>query len=241
MRLLLAEDEPGLVRALSTILEHSGYEVDAVTDGLSTFEHLRRVAYDAAILDIMMPGIDGIEVLRRARALGNAVPIIMLTAKGEVDDKVQGLDAGANDYLTKPFAAKELLARIRALTRAASALDANTLAVGSLRLDVPSCVLSGPAGSAHLPPREFQLMRHLMERPGERVPTERLLIEVWGEEAPEDASVVWVYISYLRKKLGAVGANVRIAAARGQGYALEIEGGPDAGAPAGADDARGRA
>lgn len=221
MRLLLAEDEPGLARALSTILEHSGYEVEAVGDGLSAFEHLKRVSYDAAILDIMMPGIDGIEVLRRTRALGNTVPIIMLTAKGEVEDKVAGLDAGANDYLAKPFAAKELLARLRVMTRSAAAVDASTLAAGDLRLDIPSCELTGPSGSVHLANLEFRLLRHLMERSGERVPTERLLVEVWGDQAPDEASVVWVYISNLRKRLAAIGSTARITAARNQGYALE--------------------
>lgn len=124
MRLLLAEDELELSRALTAILRHSGYEVDAVHDGLTALDHLRRQAFDAAILDIMMPGMDGIEVLRQARQSGIRLPIIMLTAKSEVADKVEGLDAGANDYLTKPFAAKELLARIRAMTRSATAIDA---------------------------------------------------------------------------------------------------------------------
>lgn len=146
MRLLLAEDELELSRALTAILRHSGYEVDAVHDGLTALDHLRHQALDAAILDIMMPGMDGIEVLRQARQSGIRLPIIMLTAKSEVADKVEGLDAGANDYLTKPFAAKELLARIRAMTRSATAIDATTLSVGNVRLDCASCTLAGPAG-----------------------------------------------------------------------------------------------
>lgn len=222
MRLLLAEDEQSLFRALVTILEHSGYEVDAVLDGLSALEYLCAVEYDAAILEIMMPGLDGIEVLRRARSRGVATPIIMLTAKSEVSDKVEGLEAGANDYLTKPFAAKELLARIRVLTRPAAALDAVTLAVGNIRLDRSSCVLEGPAGKEHLSNREQQLLELFMSSPGERIPTERLLMRVWGEEAPEEPSVVWVYISYLRKKLSAVGASAHIKASRNQGYSLEV-------------------
>lgn len=222
MRLLLAEDERGLSHALVTILEHSGYEVDAVFDGLSALEHLCAVEYDAAILDIMMPGLDGVEVLRRARSRAVTTPIIMLTAKSEVSDKVEGLDAGANDYLTKPFAAKELLARIRVLTRPAAALDAATLAVGDIRLDRSSCILEGPAGEEHLSNRELQLLEQFMSSPGERIPTERLLMRVWGDEAPEEPSVVWVYISYLRKKLSAVGAGARIKASRNQGYSLEV-------------------
>lgn len=222
MRILLAEDEQGLSRALVTILQHSGYEVDAVYDGMSACEHLCAVEYDAAILDIMMPGIDGIEALRRARSRGVQTPIIMLTAKSEVADKVEGLDAGANDYLTKPFAAKELLARIRVLTRPAAALDAVTLAVGNIRLNRSSCILEGPVGSEHLSNRELQLLELFMSAPGDRIPTERLLMRVWGDEAPDDSSVVWVYISYLRKKLAAVGANAHIKAARGQGYSLDV-------------------
>lgn len=222
MRILLAEDEQGLSRALVTILQHSGYEVDAVYDGMFACEHLCAVEYDAAILDIMMPGIDGIEALRRARSRGVQTPIIMLTAKSEVADKVEGLDAGANDYLTKPFAAKELLARIRVLTRPAAALDAVTLAVGNIRLNRSSCILEGPVGSEHLSNRELQLLELFMSAPGDRIPTERLLMRVWGDEAPDDSSVVWVYISYLRKKLAAVGASAHIKAARGQGYSLDV-------------------
>ncbi|WP_040221304.1 response regulator transcription factor [Collinsella bouchesdurhonensis] len=226
MRLLLAEDELELSRALTAILRHSGYEVDAVHDGLTALDHLRRQAFDAAILDIMMPGMDGIEVLRQARQSGIRLPVIMLTAKSEVADKVEGLDAGANDYLTKPFAAKELLARIRAMTRSATAIDATTLSVGNVRLDCASCTLAGPVGEEHLANREFQLMEYLMAHSGLVTPTERLLSQVWGDDALETSNVVWVYVSYLRKKLSAVGANVCIRAARNQGYSLEcVEGG----------------
>ncbi len=221
MKLLLAEDEHGLVRALATILGHEGYEVDAVYDGMSALEHIRSVDYGAVILDVMMPGMDGIEVLKRVRAAGNRVPIIMLTAKSEVSDKVEGLDAGANDYLAKPFAAKELLARLRAMMRSTAALDAHTLAMGNVRLDVSACTLTGPSGCERLANRELRIMELFMEHPRERFPTERLLLEVWGEEAPEEPSVVWVYISCLRKKLATIGADVRLSAARNQGYALE--------------------
>lgn len=222
MKLMLAEDEPGLSRALTAILQHSDYEVDTALDGLTALENLLTNDYDAAILDIMMPGMDGIEVLKRTRAAGKRLPIIMLTAKSEVSDKVEGLDAGANDYLTKPFAAKELLARIRAMTRAATAIDATTLSVGNVRLDTAACTLVGPLGEEHLANREFQLMELFMRNAGTRMPTERLMLEVWGEDAPEGANVVWVYISYLRKKLTALGANVAIRASRNQGYSLEV-------------------
>lgn len=221
MRLLLAEDERGLSRALTAILAHDSYEVQAAYDGPEALDLLCSQPFDAAILDIMMPGIDGIEVLQRARAAGVRTPILILSAKSEVADRVAGLDAGANDYLTKPFAAKELLARIRVLTRPATALDAHTLAVGNIRLDLASCTLTGPAGSEHLPNREFQLMQTFMSAPSHRVPTERLLASVWGDDAPEEPSVVWVHISNLRKRLKAVGADRRICAARNQGYSLE--------------------
>lgn len=221
MKLLLAEDEQSLSRALVAILQHSDYEVDAVYDGLTAWEYLQRCEYDAVILDIMMPGIDGIEVLKRTREAGNRVPIIMLTAKSEVADKVEGLDAGANDYLTKPFAAKELLARIRAITRAATAVDSSTLSMGNIKLNCSSCVLTGPNGEEHLANREFQLMQLFMTCPGKRIPTGRLLMDIWGDEAPEGSNVVWVYISYLRKKLAKIGADVGIKASRNQGYSLD--------------------
>lgn len=222
MKLLLAEDEYGLSRALCAILQHDGYEVDPVYDGTTALKYLESNFYDAAVLDIMMPGLDGISVLKQARAKGLKLPVIMLTAKSEVADKVEGLDAGANDYLTKPFAAKELLARIRAMTRVATAIDSKTLSVGNVKLDTSACVLTGPTGEEHLANREFQLLQLFMEHPGEKVPTERLLMDVWGDEAPEGANVVWVYISYLRKKLATVGADVEIKASRNQGYSLEV-------------------
>lgn len=221
MKLLLAEDERGLARALTAILMHDAYEVDVAEDGNSALASMLEGSYDAAIIDIMMPGLDGLSVLRRARAAGVRTPVILLTARSEVDDKVEGLDAGANDYLTKPFSAKELLARIRVLTRAATALDARTLAFGDIRLDLASCVLTGPQGSVDLTRREFALMRLLMARPGVRHPTERLLAGVWGDGAEEDLSVVWVHLSNLRKRLREVGSTVSIRSARNLGYSLE--------------------
>ena len=166
--------------------------------------------------------MDGIEVLKRTRAAGKRLPIIMLTAKSEVSDKVEGLDAGANDYLTKPFAATELLARIRAITRAATAIDATTLSVGNVRLDTATCRLVGPEGEERLANREFQLMELFMRNAGTRMPTKCLMLEVWDEDSSEGANVVWVYISYLRKKLTTLGASVAIRASRNQGYSLEV-------------------
>lgn len=220
MKVLFAEDERALSHALTTILERCSYEVDAVFDGASALDCLLGGEYDVAVLDIMMPKMDGLEVVRTARAQGVRTPVIMLTAKGTVDDKVEGLDAGANDYLVKPFSAKELMARLRALTRPANAFDTTPLSVGNVKLDRATCTLSGPAGSEHLPNREYHLMELFMEHPGELLSMGRLLECVWGSDAPDDSNVAWVYISYLRKKLGSVGANARIKTSRNQGYSL---------------------
>lgn len=220
MKVLFAEDERALSHALTTILERNSYEVEAVYDGATALDCLLGNEYDVAVLDIMMPGMNGIEALKFARAQGVRVPVIMLTAKGTVEDKVEGLDAGANDYLVKPFSAKELMARLRALTRPINAFDATPLSVGNASLNRTTCTLSGPQGEAHLPNREYQLMELFMEYPGEIISMARLLDCVWGSDAPDDANAAWVYISYLRKKLGQVGVNVRIKTSRNQGYSL---------------------
>lgn len=220
MKVLFAEDERALSHALTTILERNSYEVEAVYDGATALDCLLGNEYDVAVLDIMMPSMNGIEVLKFARAQGVRVPVIMLTAKGTVEDKVEGLDAGANDYLVKPFSAKELMARLRALTRPINAFDATPLSVGNASLNRTTCTLSGPQGEAHLPNREYQLMELFMEHPGEIISMARLLDCVWGSDAPDDANAAWVYISYLRKKLGQVGVNVRIKTSRNQGYSL---------------------
>ena len=222
MRILVVEDERSLARAIVKILEKGYYSADSVGNGADALEYLDCGNYDAVILDVMMPVMDGITALKKIRERGNGIPVLVLTAKSEVDDKVRGLDSGADYYLTKPFAAKELLARIRAMTRAATAIDATTLSVGNVRLDTAACTLVGPLGEEHLANREFQLMELFMRNAGTRMPTERLMLGVWGEDAPEGANVVWVYISYLRKKLTALGANVAIRASRNQGYSLEV-------------------
>ena len=224
IRVIIADDQE-LVRAGFAMVIGSQPDMEVVgqaPDGAQAVALAESLHPDVVLMDVRMPGMDGIEVLKRTREAGKRLPIIMLTAKSEVSDKVEGLDAGANDYLTKPFAAKELLARIRAMTRAATAIDATTLSVGNVRLDTASCTLVGPLGEEHLANREFQLMELFMRNAGTRMPTERLMLEVWGEDAPEGANVVWVYISYLRKKLTALGANVAIRASRNQGYSLEV-------------------
>ncbi len=221
MRLLLAEDERALSDALTAILTNARYAVDAVYDGQEALDYLESVEYDGVILDIMMPRVDGLTVLRRLRAAKNAVPVLLLTAKSEIDDRVAGLDCGADDYLTKPFAAKELLARIRAMTRRQPALRENDLSFGGVTLRRSDFTLCGPAGEARLAAREFQVMELLMANPGQAIPTERFLEKIWGYDTEAEINVVWVHLSALRKKLAAVGADVRIRASRGLGYVLE--------------------
>jgi len=222
MRILLAEDERSLSRAVAALLERNNYSVDAVFDGVEALEYLASGNYDAVILDIMMPRMDGLTVLRRLREQGNPIPILMLTAKSEVDDKVAGLDAGANDYLTKPFSTRELLARIRAMTRTQMNQVTSKLSFGNVTLDQATYELSSPAGSFRLANKEFQMMEMLLRNQGQTISTERFLEKIWGYNTDAEINVVWVYISYLRKKLTALNANVQIRASRNVGYSLEV-------------------
>lgn len=222
MRLLLAEDERSLSRAIIKILEKNNYAAEAVYNGEDALTYLESGEYDAAILDIMMPKMDGITVLKKLRASGNMMPVIMLTAKAEIDDKVQGLDSGANDYLTKPFDAKELLARIRAMTRNQQTVDTKMI-YGNITLDRATFELASPSGSFRLANKEFQMMEILMANPQHLVSTERLLERIWGYDTEAEVNVVWVYISYLRKKLSALHADIQIKATRNAGYSLEKE------------------
>ena len=210
MRLLFAEDEKSLSRAVTAILEKSNYSVDAVYDGQDAVDYLRAGNYDGAILDIMMPKMDGIEVLKTIRAEGNHVPVLMLTAKAEVDDN-----------RTKPFSTKELLARIRAMTRAQTAQQSSVLSFGNITLDQTTYMLSGPGGSFRLANKEFQMLETLMANPHRLISSERFLEKIWGYDSEAEINVVWVYISYLRKKLAALNANVQIKATRNAGYSLE--------------------
>lgn len=221
MRLLLAEDERSLSQAIIAILEKNNYSADAAYDGEEALAYLETGNYDGVILDIMMPKMDGITVLRKLRERGNRIPVLMLTAKSEVDDKVLGLDSGANDYLTKPFNSKELLARIRAMTRSQTSQASSLLQVGNIALDRATFELSSPAGSFRLANREFQILELLMANPRNLISTERLMEKIWGYDSEADISVVWVYISYLRKKLAALHADIQIKVVRNAGYTLE--------------------
>lgn len=221
MRLLLAEDEKALSKALATILERNKYSVDVACDGQEALEYLEAGNYDGVILDIMMPKVDGITVLRTIRKKGNLIPVLLLTAKSEVDDKVLGLDAGANDYLTKPFHSRELLARMRAMTRTRTAQADSRLKMGNVTLDRATYELSTPTGSYRLANKEFQMMEMLMSNPKNLISSERFMEKIWGYDSEAEINVVWVYISYLRKKLSVLHANIQIKAQRNAGYTLE--------------------
>ena len=221
MRLLLAEDERSLSRAVCTILEKNNYSVDAAYDGEEALDYLTGGSYDGVILDIMMPKMDGLTVLKKLRSSGNLVPVLMLTAKSEIDDKVAGLDAGANDYLTKPFSSKELLARIRAMLRVQIAQPDTRLRFGNISLDTATYELASESGSFRLAGKEFQMMEMFLANPHQLISADRFMEKIWGYDSDAEINVVWVYISYLRKKLTALSANVQIKATRGVGYSLE--------------------
>lgn len=220
MRILLAEDERSLSRVLVTIFQKNNYSVDAVYDGEDALAYLQSGNYDVAVLDIMMPKMDGITVLKRVRSAGSQIPILMLTAKSEVDDKVLGLDSGANDYLAKPFDTKELLARIRSITRNQTTAD-NKLRMGNISLDRSTYELSSPNGNFRLANREYQMMEFLMSNPHHIISSGRFMEKIWGYDSEAEINVVWVYISYLRKKLSALHADICIKASRNAGYSLE--------------------
>ncbi len=220
MRILLAEDEQPLAKAIVKILEKNKYSADAVYDGEEALSYIQNGNYDLAILDIMMPKADGLTVLRKVRESGNNIPIIMLTAKSEIEDRVLGLDSGANDYLPKPFDTRELLARIRAVTRGSSETDGK-LRLGNISLDRKTFELASPSGNFRLTNKEFQLLEYFMANPKRVLSTEQIMEKVWGYDSESEINVVWAYISYLRKKLTALGANVQIKASRNAGYFLE--------------------
>ncbi|MCD8019007.1 MAG: response regulator transcription factor [Clostridiales bacterium] len=224
MKLLLAEDEKSLSKALATILRRNKYIVDTAYDGLEALEHLEKDNYDIVILDIMMPKMDGVTVLKRIREKGNLTPVILLTAKGETDDKVTGLDAGANDYLTKPFQSKELMARIRAITRMNEYQQHSKLHLENVTLDRATFEMATPSGSFRLANKEFQMLELMMSNPRSVIPSERFFEKLWSEEEDMEPDVVWVYISYLKQKLQALHADIQILGDRDDGYHLELGG-----------------
>lgn len=221
MRLLLAEDEHELSNALVTVLKHNNYSVDAVYNGQDALDYLESGNYDGAILDIMMPKMDGLTVLKTIRLHGNPVPVLLLTAKSEIDDRVMGLDCGADDYLTKPFSMKELLARIRAMTRRKTDTTDSVLRFGDIELDRSTYQLSRKTDSIRLANKEYQMLEMLMINPGQIISTEQFMDKIWGYDSDAELNVVWVYISYLRKKLSSLDSTIQIKATRGLGYSLE--------------------
>ncbi|MDY5705082.1 MAG: response regulator transcription factor [Lachnospiraceae bacterium] len=223
MRLLFAEDEVELSDAVVAVLKHNNYSVDAVYNGQDAYDYLSAQEYDGAILDIMMPGLDGVEVVKRIRKEGNQVPVIFLTAKSELDDRVLGLDAGADDYLTKPFAMKELLARIRSITRRVGEVTGNTLQFGDLSLDANTYSLSCGKQSISLPNKEFQMLEMMMRNPSQILSQDQFMDRIWGLDSETDLSVVWVNISYLRKKIAKLESKVSIKVTRNVGYSLDYQ------------------
>lgn len=220
MRILLAEDERPLARALVKIFEKNNCSADAVHNGVDALAYLEAGNYDVAVLDIMMPKMDGITALKKLRAGGNQIPVLLLTAKAEVDDRVLGLDSGANYYLTKPFDTKELMATLRAITRTQTEVSSK-LVVGNVALDRSTYELSTPKGSFRLANKEFQMAEMLLSAPRQIIPAERFMEKIWGFDSEAEINIVWTYISYLRKKLAALEADVTIRSARNIGYSLE--------------------
>lgn len=221
MRLLIAEDDSDIARALTVLFEHNNYTVDAVANGNDAYDYGATGNYDGFILDIMMPGMDGLEVLKRLRTDSINTPVLLLTARGEVEDRVDGLDAGADDYLPKPFAASELLARVRAMLRRKDTYQSELLEFEGLRLDLSTYELRFGQTSIRLVSREFQMLQLLMHSPGTVISTDQFMEKIWGWDSDVEVSIVWVYISNLRKKFEKLNAPVNIRAIRGVGYCLE--------------------
>ena len=221
MKLLYAEDEISMSEAVVDILTYHHYTVDPVYDGQEALASARIEQYDGIILDVMMPKINGLDVLRQLRSEGCKTPILLLTAKAEVEDRIQGLDLGADDYLPKPFHMGELLARVRAMLRRREEFTPDILRCGDISLNLQNCELSGNGQSFTLPKLEFKMMELLLLNQGIYLSSEDLLVKVWGYDTNAELGIVWVYISYLRKRLTALNANVEIRAKRNTGYMLE--------------------
>lgn len=221
MKILLAEDEKDMSAALVAILTHSGYEVDPVYDGEAAVQMAQRHSYDCMVFDIMMPKLDGVQALQQIRDGGDVTPVIMLTAKSEVADRINGLDAGADDYLTKPFAMAELLARLRAMTRRSTAFTPQKLQTGSVSLDVAEQELCS-TNAVRLSAKETKLMQLLMMNADKNLTTGEILSRVWPDEE-EDEKIVWIYISYLKEKLAAIDADITITGGEGGPFRLVQE------------------
>lgn len=221
MRLLIAEDDPKLLKSLVHILETNHYVVDGVSDGSLAFDHASSGEYDGLVLDIMMPGMDGVTLLKKLRKNGITTPALFLTAKTETYQKIEGLDAGADDYLPKPFVTGELLARVRAMLRRKDNFIPDLLCFGQLTLNRSTYEISYNGATQSLSGKEFQVMEMLMQQPGMILTAEQLIVHIWGWDTDVDTSVVWVHISNIRKKLDMLSAPVAIRFVRNAGYILE--------------------
>ena len=221
MRILIAEDELDLAEALTVFFEKNQFTVDTVNDGMSAYEYATMGEYDAIILDVMMPKMNGIEVLRHLREENIGTPVMMLTAKAQKDDRIEGFDAGADDYLPKPFAPDELISRVRAMLRRSGGYKPTVLKFKDIELDCNSATVSCKGKSAHLSKKEFQIMELLMRSPGIVFSADKIMERVWEWDSDAEINVVWVNISNIRKKLKYIGTDVSIHANRGLGYILD--------------------
>lgn len=221
MRILIADDEQGIAKALKVILEKNKFAVDAVFNGTDALDYIMSTPYDAIVLDIMMPGLDGLTVLKRAREAGVKTPVMLLTAKSETSDRVAGLECGADDYLPKPFATAEFVARVRALTRRSESYTHSVITVGVTQLDSGRYELRCGDKSAALSNKEYQLMELFMRSPRRVFSTEHIMELIWGFDAEAETDVIWTYISFLRKKLRQIDSDAEIKTIRGAGYALD--------------------
>lgn len=221
MRVLIAEDELELAKGLKFLLEKNKFTVDTVYDGAEALAYFQGRAYDVVVLDIMMPKVNGLEVLRRIREMGSKVPILMLTAKAEIEDRVAGLEAGADDYLPKPFASREFIARVKALSRRNAGYTDLCLMVGKVQLDCNRYELSCGAKTVRLNNKEFQLMELFMRNPRLVFSAAHLMDKIWGQDSEADMNVVWTYVGFIRKKLKQIDGDIEIRTVRGAGYSLE--------------------
>lgn len=221
MRILIVEDEKALSRVLVKIFEKNYYSVDAVYNGKEALDYIASDNYDIVLMDVMMPVMDGITALKKIRESGNQIPVLLLTAKSDVEDKVMGLDSGANYYITKPFDTQELLAVVRAITRKEAQFD-NRLHFGNVTLDTSTYELTSDTGNVKLTNKEFQMMEMFMSNPKMLISADTLMERIWGFDSDAEINVVWAYISYLRKKLKNINADFTIKSSRNSGYSLEL-------------------
>ena len=224
MRILIAEDEVSTAKAIKLLLEKAKYSVDIVHNGIDAWDYIQAGSYEVIVLDIMMPGMSGLKVLSLIRQNRLATPVLLLTAKAEVEDRVAGLNAGADDYLPKPFATQELIARIKALARRSESYAESLKKVGNLELDGNRYEMRVGDESVSLTNKEYQLMELFMQHPGFVFSTEHLMDKIWGYDTESDINVVWTHIGFVRKKLRNLNADVEIKTIRGAGYALEVVG-----------------